>query len=890
MNDLAQQAHVQHKPDEPNGVGGGPVPNGGSMSRSTSDGLAPSIRNRHKSNYSDDLDNAMRRGVSKGTLDHYHTMNTPQVFRQRTGSKCDEGSPSDLDNLLAVADTQSQGPAVIDAPNSSRVSSYDSAMLHRLAIGESPDSVSPHPTYLPKRESSGSFGQHHLGLMLEDDSPSSSSSQGFPLRSRSHDHTNVSGGVLTHPQMSAYSHEDMLGAPYPSHSPPAYIPSFADGRYPGRPDTRPWGPPSLYANDTIPMKVGHLEAALQQVTIEGNNPSYQREQNQAFDSVDSDMKRAFTNFHNQARFARDSTSPFLGGSSGDFTASAIPQYEPYFRYNMAITGTRATMPAQACSERDLRVMANNASVAPPLDTVDENTISIEKGKRMLKPVNGTETWESGRRYLIAPAVLSACPLQIVNSRLRGGPVQTAQEAINATSPEVFGSVDLGECLITYIGEQQHLSLGKWSECRLVLRQNYLLEYDTGSSTSAMPRGYVHLQYAKASPHVVFQDALELDFYASPCARADRRLLMIRVKNRADRGTWISCLNQAANLSIDDLWDYNSQKELARGRYAAVFPARRKSEAYYKAKEAGTLATPATPVPNEKATLEHYDCALKIIDKSQFWRRVVKGRERADTLVREASVQATLTGKFPKCPTFLRLRSVFETSDNFVLELELLEGTDLFQYVSSHGRLKEKEAASILRDILNCLDTMNRGGVAHRDIKPANVLISDKRKDGAFVKVGDFGMSTFVGVDGLLRGRCGTPGYVAPEVLTAGSGSGYSNKVDLFSTGVTLYVMLCGYEPFYGENEQELIETNKRGEIDFNEKDWKNISPEARDLVLKLTAVNPGHRISAKEALQHPWITRQGENLENQEALKAADVHIHRDSSSDRTEDGACTIS
>jgi calcium/calmodulin-dependent protein kinase I len=153
-------------------------------------------------------------------------------------------------------------------------------------------------------------------------------------------------------------------------------------------------------------------------------------------------------------------------------------------------------------------------------------------------------------------------------------------------------------------------------------------------------------------------------------------------------------------------------------------------------------------------------------------------------------------------------------------LELLEGIDLFDYVFNKGILKEADAALITQDILRSLEAMNRVGLAHRDIKPANIIMCNPEKDRVSVKVGDFGMSTFVGVDGLIRGRCGTPGYVAPEILTANSGVGYGNKVDIFSAGVTLYVMLCGKEPYYGVSEKALIDANKKALVDFPEGDWQ----------------------------------------------------------------------
>jgi serine/threonine protein kinase len=270
----------------------------------------------------------------------------------------------------------------------------------------------------------------------------------------------------------------------------------------------------------------------------------------------------------------------------------------------------------------------------------------------------------------------------------------------------------------------------------------------------------------------------------------------------ERDRWVTCLNDAAQLRIKDLYDYDEGRLFGRGRYAAVYPARRRDD-----DDSGKIGTST-------------DCALKIIDKNEFWRRVVGGVERADTIVMETSVQATLTAKCGALSTFLQIRGIFETCDHFVIELELLEGMDLFQHVSSKSvMMEEDESAQIMRDIFTSLNAMARNGIAHRDIKPANILMCNREKCGVSVKVADFGMSGFAGVDGHLRGRCGTPGYVAPEMWTASVHGGYGNKVDVFSAGVTLYVLLCGYEPFYGESDTELIAANKAAIVDYPEEDW-----------------------------------------------------------------------
>jgi serine/threonine protein kinase len=285
-------------------------------------------------------------------------------------------------------------------------------------------------------------------------------------------------------------------------------------------------------------------------------------------------------------------------------------------------------------------------------------------------------------------------------------------------------------------------------------------------------------------------------------------------------------------------------------------------------------------------------AVKLFDKNQFWRLVVKGVERADTLVRECSTQATLTCRHPNLYPFIHLRGFLETSDHIILEMEYLDGTDLFHYVSRRGVLPESEAARILADLLQLIVAMNEVGLSHRDIKPANILIYHNQQElsspppspssSAGIKLCDYGMAAFAGIDGLVRGRCGTPGkfyllvryilrvrimldfvcsrfppailgYVAPEIFTAGRHGGYGPKVDVFSAGVTLYVMLCGYEPFYGTSDEELIEANRTAQVEFPPEEWSSVSKEAVSLVQSMMTVDPADRPSAQEVLAHPWL-------------------------------------
>ena len=315
---------------------------------------------------------------------------------------------------------------------------------------------------------------------------------------------------------------------------------------------------------------------------------------------------------------------------------------------------------------------------------------------------------------------------------------------------------------------------------------------------------------------------------------------MRVESREERDRWVSLLHAAARMTIHDIYevdDSDNGYEFGRGRYAVVRPAKRRvykrgmsfSDARYShvtshdnlrsVASGDSLSTFAKSSNNDLLSAGHeHDCALKIIDKKEFWSRVKKGQERPDTLVREVAIQTTLAVQGPDAP-ILRLRSIFATGDHLVMELELLEGTDLFQYISSQGILSEIEAAHIMKDLLTCLNVMDQVGVCHRDIKPANLLMCNNDESGARVKLADFGMASFVSVDNLVRGRCGTPGFVAPEILLTKVNGGYGNMVDIFSAGVTLYVMLVGYEPFFGESDEELINANRNGNVEFLPADW-----------------------------------------------------------------------
>lgn len=408
----------------------------------------------------------------------------------------------------------------------------------------------------------------------------------------------------------------------------------------------------------------------------------------------SAVKKAFTEFHNAAETGVDSVSAFLGEDS---SLHDMANFWPQKSSRMPSSASHGTLPKL-------------------LENFSQDHVSEE---RMLRPVIGVNKWQQGRRYLIAPAALAACHPSVSVSLKRD--MVAVDHATDDTGR--FGTIFLGKCLLSYDPEAQ-----SWSSASLVLRQNYLLEFD-GDMQHPEPRGYSHLQYSVTYAHPNYADILELHFYGSPCAKSDRRVLLIRVEEKDRMDEWMQFLNRAASLTVEDIYEIQVDS-LGKGQYSTV----------HKATRRGSTE----------------EVAIKFFDKNQFWRLVVKGIERADTLVRECSVQATLTSRRSGLHSFIHLRGFFETSDHIALEMELLDGTDLFKHISSKGVLPEPEAARILAELLRVIVAMNEVGLSHRDIKPANVLMC-RPDDSGRIKLCDFGMSTFVGVDGLVRGRCGTPG-------------------------------------------------------------------------------------------------------------------------------------
>ncbi|OQR99539.1 calcium/calmodulin-dependent protein kinase [Achlya hypogyna] len=297
------------------------------------------------------------------------------------------------------------------------------------------------------------------------------------------------------------------------------------------------------------------------------------------------------------------------------------------------------------------------------------------------------------------------------------------------------------------------------------------------------------------------------------------------------------LVQASRLQIRDLFG-DDDMELGKGRFAKVTRAERQ----------------------QLARCSH-ECAIKIIDKAAFWDLVAQGVERNDTLFREVLTQSVLTlqgATVPHHGYVVTLLSLFETHDHLVMEMELMAGGDIYDHIVTHGPLQEAQAALVMTHLIRSIQFCLENGIAHRDVKISNLALDVQTTIGSterpcVLKLADFGMGAFLQPNGMLLGRCGTPGYVAPEILTAGVQEPYPPHVDMFSAGVVLYTLLCGYEPFYAINDKELILLNKAVTYFFHPEEWAHISHDAKDLITRMLTKDPADRIRPDEALAHPFL-------------------------------------
>jgi len=260
--------------------------------------------------------------------------------------------------------------------------------------------------------------------------------------------------------------------------------------------------------------------------------------------------------------------------------------------------------------------------------------------------------------------------------------------------------------------------------------------------------------------------------------------------------------------------------------------------YKRGKTLGEGAFSVVVEATNKSSGESY--AVKVVTKSKL--------TKEDEIALKDEI---LVLKELKHQHIIRLYDVFEEKDFWYLVTEKMMGGELFDRIVSKSFYNEKEARDVCKILFEAIGYCHSKAVAHRDLKPENLLLRSEENDSE-IKIADFGFAKKVLTANSLTTQCGTPGYVAPEIL---EGIPYDTKSDMWSLGVIVYILLGGYPPFIEQNQRELFRKIRKGQYEFHEEYWGAVSADAKDLISSLLTVSPAKRLSAQEALKHKWMTQ-----------------------------------
>ncbi|KAM4810006.1 serine/threonine-protein kinase Chk2 [Rhinophrynus dorsalis] len=270
-----------------------------------------------------------------------------------------------------------------------------------------------------------------------------------------------------------------------------------------------------------------------------------------------------------------------------------------------------------------------------------------------------------------------------------------------------------------------------------------------------------------------------------------------------------------------------------------------SNKFIMSKTIGSGACGEVKLAFEKSTCKKV--AVKIINKRKF-KLSTSNSEQPISVDTEIEILKKIDH-----PCIIKIENFFDSEDFYYIVLELMEGGELFDRVITCTRLKESTAKLYFYQMLLAVQYLHENGVIHRDLKPENVLLSSASEE-CLIKITDFGQSKILGETSLMRTLCGTPTYLAPEVLNTEGTAGYSSAVDYWSLGVILFVCLSGYPPFSEQNCKIPLKNQiAGGKYTFIPAAWEHVSKPALDLVKKLLVVDPNKRLTTKEALEHPWL-------------------------------------
>ncbi|CAF4916774.1 unnamed protein product, partial [Rotaria sp. Silwood1] len=248
-------------------------------------------------------------------------------------------------------------------------------------------------------------------------------------------------------------------------------------------------------------------------------------------------------------------------------------------------------------------------------------------------------------------------------------------------------------------------------------------------------------------------------------------------------------------------------------------------------------------------------AMKIIAKKHFTLMGTQAHTFNQQIQSECSILRGLNH-----PCIIRVYDVYDTPEAVYIVLELVEGGELFDRIVANGQFDETTSKFLFRQMCLGVKYLHDHSITHRDLKPENVLLTSPDTNETLIKITDFGLSRFINETTLMKTFCGTPNYLAPEVLSTHGEASYTNKVDVWSLGVILYICLVGYPPFSESisgiplNDQII-----KGLYTFPDEFWSEVSAPAKDLIRKMMCVDPATRLTMNAVLEHPWLADDHDN-------------------------------
>ncbi|KAI8806877.1 kinase-like domain-containing protein [Cladochytrium replicatum] len=233
------------------------------------------------------------------------------------------------------------------------------------------------------------------------------------------------------------------------------------------------------------------------------------------------------------------------------------------------------------------------------------------------------------------------------------------------------------------------------------------------------------------------------------------------------------------------------------------------------------------------------------------KQLVQDRNAMVGIKREMEILKPLNNGYDH-PNIVNMFDCYETDKDYVLVFELASGGELLKRLSTRGKFTEIDATNIIFSLLDAVNFLHMHGIVHRDIKPANILyLTDK--DDSDIVLTDFGVSNFVKEGQKLKTLAGTPAFSAPEVF---KGTGHGKPADIWSVGCVAYNILAGVDPWdWCTNYVQMVNALAEGVIQFPDVYWKHISPQAVDFIKSCTKINPAERLTAQQAMIHPWLVR-----------------------------------